>query len=64
MKHTITTNTVKRYLFYLVEYGLVLYNGQKRVFTIEDAGFDLLDMIDEEKRRERTDLEDTIITLE
>jgi hypothetical protein len=60
----ISFRDLKRYLFYLVEYGLVSYNGQKRVFTIEDGGFNLLDMINEEKTQHRTDINDITITLE
>jgi len=26
----------KKYLFYLIDYGLVSYNGQKQIFVIED----------------------------
>ncbi len=64
LKHTVTVNIIKKYLFYLVEYGLVLYDGQKHVFALEDGGFDLLNMIEEEKRQEKTDLGDIEITLE
>src|SRR5215203_1369870 len=64
MKHTVSINIIKKYLFYLVEYGLVLYNGQKHVFALEDGGFDLLNLIDEEKRQEKTDLGDIVIILE
>jgi hypothetical protein len=48
----------------MIEYGLVSYDGQKRVFTIEDRGFDLFDMINEEKTQHRTDINDITITLE
>ena len=47
---------IKKYLFYLVDYGLVSYNGLQQVFTIEDGGFGLLDMIDREKRQEKVNL--------
>lgn len=40
----------KKYLFYLIDYGLVSYNGQKQIFVIEDGGNDLLCMIEEKKR--------------
>ena len=40
----------KKYLFYLIDYGLVSYDGQKQIFVIEDGGKDLLGMIEEKKR--------------
>ena len=52
------------YLFYMIEYGLVSYDGQRRVFTIEDGGIDLFDMINEEKTKHRTDINDITIILE
>jgi hypothetical protein len=55
---------IKKYLFYLVDYGLVSYNGLHQVFTIEDGGFGLLDMIDREKRQEKVNLKDITITFE
>ncbi|HEY6885586.1 MAG TPA: hypothetical protein VI278_16250 [Nitrososphaeraceae archaeon] len=33
---------LKRYLFYLIDYDLVSYNGQKQVYLIKDKGLDLL----------------------
>ena len=60
----ISFRDLKRYLFYLIEYGLVSYDGQNQKFTIEDGGFDLLDMINEEKIQERTDINDITITFE
>jgi hypothetical protein len=55
---------IKKYLFYLVDYGLVSYNGLQQVFTIEEGGFGLLDMIDREKRQEKINLKDITITFE
>jgi hypothetical protein len=55
---------IKEYLFYLIDYELVSYNGQKQIFSIEYWGFGLLDMIDEEKRQEKIDIDDITITFE
>ena len=60
----ISSNMIKRYLFYLISYDLVSYNGQKRVFTIEIGGFKILSMIDNEKQKEKTHIEDIVITIE
>jgi hypothetical protein len=60
----ISFRDLKMYLFYMIEYGLVSYDGQKRVFTIEDGGIDLFDMINEEKTKHRTDIDDITIILE
>jgi hypothetical protein len=61
---SISFRDLKRYLFYMIECGLVSYDGQNRVFTIEDRGFDLFDMINEEKTQHKTDINDITITLE
>jgi hypothetical protein len=60
----LSKGSIKRYLFYLIDYGFILYNGQKQIVSIEDEGFDLLDAIVEEKRQEGTDIDDIIITFE
>jgi hypothetical protein len=56
--------TIKEYLFYLIDYELVSYNGKRRKFSIEYGGFGLLDMIDEEKRREKIGIDEIMITFE
>jgi hypothetical protein len=48
----------------MIEYELVSYDGQKQVFTIEGGGIDLFDMINEEKTKHRTDINDITIILE
>ncbi len=54
----------KKYLFYLIDYGLVSYNGQKQIFVIEDGGNDLLCMIEEKKRQLTTNINNITITFE
>jgi hypothetical protein len=51
-------------LFYLIDYELVSYKGQKKLFIIENGEFGLLDMIDAEKRQEGTNIIDITITFE
>ena len=60
----ISSNMIKRYLFYLINYDLVSYNGQKRVFIIKIDGFKILSIIDNEKQKEKTRIEDIVITIE
>jgi len=36
---------LKKYLFYLIDYDLISYSGQKRVYLIKDKGLELLSRI-------------------
>jgi hypothetical protein len=56
--------TLKKYLFYLINYELLSYDGQHQIYITEDGGLDLLDRIGEEKRMTMTNTEDIVITLE
>ncbi len=60
----LSSNNLKKYLLYLVDYQIISYNGQRRVYTIEHDGFDLLDMIMKEKSVMKANMEDLIITRE
>lgn len=42
---------LKKYMVHLIDYELVTYNGQRKVFLIEDEGFELLDWINREKEK-------------
>jgi hypothetical protein len=33
---------LKKYLFYLIDYDLILYSGRERVYMIKDIGFEML----------------------
>jgi predicted transcriptional regulator len=55
---------LKKYLFYLINYELLSYDGQRQIYITEDGGLDLLNRIDEEKRMTMTNTEDIVITLE
>src|SRR3954452_8468398 len=47
----------KKYFVYLVDYELILYDGQRQVYTIGDNGLDLLNWISREKERLLADSE-------
>jgi hypothetical protein len=55
---------LKRYLFYLINYELVSYDGQRQLFITEEGGFDLLHMINKEKKMTMANSEDIMITIE
>jgi predicted transcriptional regulator len=55
---------IKRYIFYLIDYEVMRYDGQKQIFTTTYEGHNLLDMIDKEKKQENNDINDIIITFE
>ncbi len=56
--------TIKKYLFYLISYELVSYDGRKQVYMTEDGGFDLLHAIKREKKMTMVNSEDIVITIE
>ncbi len=41
---------VKLYLFYLIDYGFISYNGQKHMLLTEKKGFELLYEINKKKK--------------
>ena len=57
----IKQNIIKKYIF-LIEFGVISYNGQKQVFTMEESVWDLLNIIEDEKTNKKTDMQNTIIT--
>jgi len=64
IKPQISSSDLKKYLFYLIGYNIISYNGQKQMFTIKDEGVGLLHMIEKEKKIENTDIKDIFITFE
>jgi predicted transcriptional regulator len=56
--------TIKRYLFYLIDYEVIIYEGQKQTFKTTNEGHNLLGLIDKEKRQENMDIHDITITFE
>lgn len=55
---------MKKYLFHLIDYELISYDGQRQTYTIEEGGLDLLDWIKREKMSMAADVEDIVITIE
>jgi len=55
---------LKRCLFYLINYELVSYDGQRQLFITEEGGLDLLHMINKEKKITMANSEDIVITIE
>ncbi|MDQ4073105.1 MAG: hypothetical protein M3162_02240 [Thermoproteota archaeon] len=55
---------LKDYLFFLIEYGLVSYNGQKRLFSMDDGGWEMMHLLRRQKRINGIDSKDIVITLE
>jgi predicted transcriptional regulator len=55
---------IKKYLFYLISYGLISYKGQRQIYITEDGGLDLLYRIHQEKQNTFAISEDITITLE
>jgi len=55
---------LKKYLFYLIEYGIISYQGQNQVYVIMWEGLNLLSIINIEKRIRHSDIEDIVICLE
>ena len=52
---------LKKYLFYLISYELLSYDGQRQIYITEDGEIiNLLDRIGEEKRMTMTDTEDIV----
>ncbi|MDQ4073952.1 MAG: hypothetical protein M3162_06565 [Thermoproteota archaeon] len=60
----LSKKTLKRYLFYLINYELVSYNGQRKAYLTEEGGVDLLQIIIKEKKTKKIASEDIVITLE
>jgi predicted transcriptional regulator len=55
---------LKKYLFYLIEYGIISYQGQNQVYVITWEGLNLLSIINIEKRIRQSDIGDIVICLE
>jgi predicted transcriptional regulator len=40
---------LKKYLFYLIEYDLISYNGQRQTYSVNDKGLEVLSRMIENK---------------
>jgi hypothetical protein len=56
--------TLKKYLFYLVEHCFISYNGEKKIYLIEDSGWDLLSAINAQIKLPNTDINKLMIMIE
>ena len=56
-------SSIKIYLFYLIDYGFISYNGQKHVLLTEKKGLDLLYEINKKKKVAMVDSEDIELVL-
>ena len=57
-------NTILQYLYHLINYELVSYDGKRKFFITKKDGLDLLSIIHNEKKMAGINSEDLIITLE
>jgi DNA-binding HxlR family transcriptional regulator len=44
--------TLKKYLFHLIEYGIISYQGKNQMYVTTRTGLDLLSIINREKRQQ------------
>ncbi len=63
-KMGVSAFNLKKYLFYMIDYELISYNGNKQIFVLEDAGDELLDRIINLKQRNIEDVKKIKITFE
>ena len=57
-------SVLKKYIFHLINYELLSYNGQRQAYIIEEGGLDLLYVINKEKKKAMVNSEDIVITIE
>ena len=60
----LTIHTIKKYLYYLIEYGMILYDGTNQVFIIKNSGIKLLVIIIMSIKKYSLDIEKTSIGFE
>ncbi|HKU83444.1 MAG TPA: hypothetical protein VJP58_05325 [Candidatus Nitrosocosmicus sp.] len=60
----ISNELIKKYLFYLIEYGLISYNGNDHSFFSSNAGINLLFKIEHKKLTEKITTSDILLYLE
>ncbi|CAN5883636.1 hypothetical protein BH23THE1_BH23THE1_01110 [soil metagenome] len=60
----ISDELIKKYLFYLIEYGLIYYNGNNHSYFSSDAGVNLLFKIERKKVTEKITTSEILLYLE
>ena len=61
---SLTMHTIKKYLYYLIEYDLILYDGTNQVFIIRNSGINLLAIIITSIKKYSLDIEKMLIGFE
>ena len=64
MKPFLSTNSLKKHLFYLIEHYFITYHGNNRVFVLTGAGLGLLYLIKKERKTSKGSIYDIMINLE
>jgi hypothetical protein len=54
---------LRKYLVYMTDCDLIVYDGQRQVYSIKDNGLDLLNLIFKEKERLKADSEHITIII-
>ncbi len=60
----ISSELIKKYLFYLIEYGLISYDGSSRSYFSSNEGVTLLVKIERKKVTEKLTTSDLLLYLE
>ena len=60
---TFSRHILKKYLFHLIDYDFISYQGKSKVYVITRVGLDLLSIINKEKRITRSEIQDIMICL-
>jgi predicted transcriptional regulator len=55
---------LKKYLFHLIEYGIISYKGENQVYVITRTGLELLSIMNRERKTTQLDFKDIVICLE
>ena len=54
---------LKKYLFHLIEYGIISYKGENQVYVITRTGLELLSIMNRERKTTQLDFKDIVICL-
>ena len=52
---------LKKYLFHLIEYSIISYQGKNQVYVITRTGLELLSIVNREKRTTQLDFKDIVV---
>lgn len=61
---SLTMHTIKKYLYYLIEYDLIFYDGTNQVFIIKNSGINLLAIIITSIKKYSLDIKKMLIGFE